>query len=361
MPDLDSNPIYNAISKSDTNKGPSPSTLILYFLFITTIYAVLNVYKIINIKIADMNSQSLEDKIKELFNNKNSAIYTLIYIGLLFMGTYFINITISKSICSSNSTAWFEVFALTLLPWISIFGIIYLLLEIYPGWIKPFSNTIGYVLVNSIGAETQLNKVLLETPSQDTTSSASTSNGGNLVLAIANINKDKAKFINQFDNDPQEFYKFITQLKSSRLFKDNDNTIMELYKHILIKDEIGKIIWYILAGTIISSVTYNFIINITCQNTYEESSDYFNALYNSEKTKKTGRKWKKITETNNRVNASDTDYYTNLINEHGRRFNLNDEVLFTREELRRARIPLEIKSADSIYIEFNGRRFIPME
>lgn len=359
MADQDSNPIYNANSNYNTNRGPSPSTLILYFLFITTIYAVLNIYKIYSITFDEIRREDLKEKTQELFSSKNSTVYTLIYIGLLFIGTYFINITISKSICPTNTTAWFEVFTLTLLPWITIFGIIYMLLEIYPGWIKPFSNTIGYVLVNALGAEDHLNEVL---KNKDRSQQSDTNKDNDLVLAIANIDKNKAKFINQFDNDPEEFYDFIEKLINSELFVDAKyDTIMKIYQHVLVKNEIGKIIWYILAGTIISSVTYNFIINITCQNTYEETSDYFNALYNSEKTKITGKKWQKVTETNNRVDASQTEYYSNLINEHARRFNLKDQVLFTREELRRARIPLEIKNADSIYIKFNGRSFIPME
>ena len=92
-----------------------------------------------------------------------------------------------------------------------------------------------------------------------------------LVKAINTINNNKSKFINQIDIDLTNFDKFIVDLKTSNIAKSpDDETILQLYKLITIKHVIGKLVWYILSGVLITSISYNLIIGMSCKKSVEQ-------------------------------------------------------------------------------------------
>ena len=43
--------------------------------------------------------------------------------------------------------------SLTIVPWVLIFGMVVVMLNVYPGWISPFSNTFGYGLTKLAGSK----------------------------------------------------------------------------------------------------------------------------------------------------------------------------------------------------------------
>jgi hypothetical protein len=54
--------------------------------------------------------------------------------------------------------------------------------------------------------------------------------------------------------------------------------IQNLYKLLVIKNVLGVITWYTLAGVLVSSVSYNYIINMSCDKSLEEiTADLNNA------------------------------------------------------------------------------------
>ena len=58
-------------------------------------------------------------------------------------------------------------------------------------------------------------------------------------------------------------------------FQNNDKYkknfhIQKLYKLLVIKNVIGKITWYTLAGVLVSSISYNFITNMSCDKTLQD-------------------------------------------------------------------------------------------
>lgn len=251
-PNLDNlNSMGNRISKI-----PGPSSTMIYFIVITLIYGITNIYYIYSL--------TTQESVAEKSNNQ---IFNLIYISLLLLGSYFININISKSLCNSNSVEWYRVFIITVIPYIVIFGALYLLLDLFSSWVNPFSNTIGYAIVNVIGLKSLVDKMI----SNDNQSIRNT---------IDTINKNKTKFINEIDKNNLDYEKFLNQVVNDNIFKkDIENDKIELFKHIHVKHMIGKLIWYILAGSLISAASYNYIINMKCSKTQEELDEEYNALY----------------------------------------------------------------------------------
>ena len=191
----------------------------------------------------------------------------MIYIALLLSGTYFINLGISKGLCKDSEVQYSSVFFATILPWLIVFGVLYFLLKIFTGWVRPFSNTIGYAVINLIGVKDVLNSLKVEEPSKD------------VVAAISKINTYPEIFINEFDHELSEFDGFIKKLKEAKIFNDNEEGIMKLFRLVNIKHAIGEIFWYILAGTLVVSISYNYIINISCQKSVEKTQAEFDELY----------------------------------------------------------------------------------
>ena len=105
------------------------------------------------------------------------------------------------------------------------------------------------------------------------TNDADASEKPDLVKAINTIKNNKSKFINQIDINLANFEAFINGLKQSEITHNDDtkdDAIIKLYKLITIKHVIGKIVWYILAGILISSISYNYIIGISCEKSVDQ-------------------------------------------------------------------------------------------
>jgi len=102
-------------------------------------------------------------------------------------------------------------------------------------------------------------------------------NSPSITQALIQIEQNKSKFINEFEPDKSQFKEFIERLRAEGLTKNTsltENKIskdeIELFKLVNIKHIIGKLMWYILAGTVISSISYNYIINIKCTQTLKD-------------------------------------------------------------------------------------------
>jgi len=326
---------------------PNPSSTIVFFLLATLCYTFFTMFSIYQAK--DYNT---------IENANNNNIINVVYILVLIVGSYFINVSISKSMCS-QSIQWSYVLMITLLPWIIIFISLHFILKLFPGWISPFANTIGYIVIGLLGIEKIYNNIFINTNEAK--------HNTELVNAITNMNSNKPKFINQISIDIAEFKDFFTQMstllkdgiddkvnlipekitdlgnsenirdarglsryngisqeyaheeygrekngreeygreeygggafaskthhylpKKTHLYKKDikvggvlrepppyssikptTDPIMSLYKLLVIKQALGKIVWYILAGILISSISYNLIINMSCEKSLEE-------------------------------------------------------------------------------------------
>jgi len=337
---------------------PNPSSTIVFFLLTTICFAFFTIYSIFQ-----------KQEISQITEATNNNVINFVYILLLVVGSYFINVSISKSMCS-QSIQWSYVLMITLLPWIIIFISLYFVLKIFPGWISPFSNTIGYSVIGLLGIEKTYDDIFITTNEANSNTE--------LVKAIANMNSNKPKFINQISIDVQEFVDFFTQMgdllksgildkvkaiqipeqttdlttgkgiidtstegkgiidtstegkgiidtstegvsqgkplevyggrafaskgrhylpKKTHMYKKNykggepedtdlsprqpieagkpskepiKNPIIVLYQLLVIKQLIGKLVWYVLAGILISSISYNLVINMACEKSLEE-------------------------------------------------------------------------------------------
>ena len=216
---------------TETNGGASPLSNIIYFILLTIIYSV--------VTIAYLYTGNTLESLKQ---NSNNKIFLLIYIAFLLAGNYYLNLKTAKIICSDTelSSLYSQVLLITIAPWILIFVILYFILELFNGWITPFSNTIGYLVASFLGVKKTITKLLNKNSSKD------------LSHVFKNIDNHNERFINEFSTDLVEYGEFIEQLHKDNIFissdLENNPNIIELYKLLSIKNIIGRLVWYILAG-----------------------------------------------------------------------------------------------------------------
>ena len=235
---------------------PNPSSTIIYFMLATLCFAFFT--------ISNIFQASSYEKVEDAVNNN---IINSVYILLLVVGSYFINANISKSMCS-QSIQWSYILMITLLPWVIIFVSLYFILKLFPGWVAPFSNTIGFVIIGLLGVEKTYKDIFK--------SNKDAVGNSELIKAIANMNSNKTQFINQISTDLKEFDKFFAD-SAETLKPDHLPHKLELYKLLVVKQALGKIVWYVLAGILISSISYNLVISMACEKSLEEIKKDFDS------------------------------------------------------------------------------------
>lgn len=224
------------------NNGSSPFMSILIFLILTILYFITKYY----LQIKDTSSNTIV-----------SAL--VIYIGFLIFFELIININLTKSLCGSNQ--WSTAFLVTAIPWVVIFGLLNMLLLLFPGWLVPFSNTFGYLIVKFAGLNKILNEILKP---YDKTSNKQ------LSTVLSDIYHDPSLLINEVDG--LNFDKFWNSLGSGGLLKSNINSELKkkLKDLIYLKNIVAEFCWFLLTGLLTTSASYNFIINSACSHSIKQ-------------------------------------------------------------------------------------------
>ena len=229
-PQLESPSTFPTTNSSST--PPNPSTSIFAFFIITLIFSIIK--------------YSIPDTMLTLIN--------IIYIGTLVAVQITINSSLAKSVCDNEQSTTSGVIA-TIFPMLFIFGLLQLLLTIFPGWLEPFSNTFGYAIAKIGGAEKVVKDVLKPSAT------------GEISKAVSNIYNDPSIFLNQFNYDKNDFD--VKWNKSRDLF-NADAVLVDSLKYkdfrniVKLKDLVSQFVWYMLAGILVTSRSYNYIINRPC-------------------------------------------------------------------------------------------------
>jgi len=237
----------------------SPIVSITYFFVISLAYLFLQIFIIVNSKTH-----------QEIDNVKTHKLYLFGYCMLILLGSFLINYNISKSLCPKDNINMYTLILNTLFPWLFIFGSIYGILIVFETWHRPFSNTIGYFVIKILGIE-KLFEDILHKEEELSDDDSNPEKRLNIIQAILNMKTNNSIFINELDEDQALFDSFITQLGKANIIEEIKDTesdiskkVKEIYKLVVIKNSVGRFVWFVLAGIIISTVTYNNMINSSC-------------------------------------------------------------------------------------------------
>jgi hypothetical protein len=244
------NPLSNKLlpsstltSGSSSTSPPDPSTSIFTFFIITLIYFI--------------SKYQLPDTMSTMLN--------IIYVVAVVSTQISINAGLAKSVCNNPNSMNTGILA-TIFPMLFIFGLLELLLTIFPGWLEPFSNTFGYGIAKLVGLQKMIER-LVQPPNGTGVSSS-------IVTAVNNIYNDPSIFINQFNYDNEEAFnktwdnsyangKGIFFPKAGQASAKSE-IYNEFRQFVKLKDIVGTFIWYMLVGVLVTSKSYNYIINQPC-------------------------------------------------------------------------------------------------
>jgi len=214
----------------------------LYFAILTLIYTVIR-YKVTN--------------------PQSEMIWGLIYLGLLLVGMYFINLGITKTMCGTTQPG--TAIMVTAIPWSMVFGVMILMLLAFPGWLSPFSNTLGYLVAKLAGLSTITDKIF----ASKAVRAASSTTGRAAAEALEQIYSDKALLVNQVT--PENFETFWSKMSDAKLFNTGAAQYKSaLYNLIRMKKLVAEMVWALLSGGLASSIATSYIQNTACVQSAKE-------------------------------------------------------------------------------------------
>lgn len=257
---------------------PNPAVAMIYFFIVTAVYCIITIF---------MGGS----------NGMQKIIMKSCYMLAIVVGEYFINLNLSYQMCKVYQ--WQTILFITIIPWLLIFAVMHLFLSMFPGWLSPFSNTFGYLVVKLMGLP-DLMKELKPEKSPD----------AQAFQAISSLMNDPSLLINQYSPesikdipDPSDstgvkliqtrpiFNGVWESLKASGVIKqfdnikENDKNRDKLYKYVDMKYTISELIWNLLAGGLVTSVSYNYIIGIGCAKSAEQIKQQHDAYQAAQKHK----------------------------------------------------------------------------
>jgi hypothetical protein len=236
-------------SNSKAAQVIDPATSIFVYIGVTAVYFVM----------------------KYMFPDKSTILFAIYFI-LILVSQFILNIYLAKQMCNSPSNVGTAAVA-TIIPWVLIFGLLNLLLTMFPGWLAAFSNTIGYAIASVFGVSSLFTEKLLNDTGKAKDKDA--------FIVIKNILSDPSTVINTLNTD--NLVGFWNKSISVELFKDglkqvDDNVtaessplFFELKQYIILKDLISYFIWYLLTGILITSISYNYMLTIPCVQTPKQA------------------------------------------------------------------------------------------
>lgn len=237
------------------NKIPDINTY-LYFTVWTVIYAVI----VYNVGSSDPNDTSA---------SKQSFIWGIAYFCVLMLGMYYGNVAITQKTCQVPQIK--TAILVTVVPWVLVFMVMALMLMVFPGWLTPFSNTIGYLFAKLSGVDDVLKRILAEkydNPSIKDTDPA-------IVSTINQIYSNKSLLVNQITED--NFLGFWNKMKDAGLFKemgDDEKSLQsKLYQIVRLKNIIAKLCWALLTGGFTTSISKSYISDVECKLSVEEMEE----------------------------------------------------------------------------------------
>ena len=220
------------------------------------------------------------------FDSQHLNIVTGIYVLSVISSQFSINISATKELCGEANYG--NAFLYTLIPWGIIFGLLHIVLFMFPGWKSPFANTFGYLLAKAGGVKSLLLDHILKAkfkegvkiPStnspQDKPSIKETQLGGTranatsseaITNSLEHIYGDPSALINEVT--PETFDTFWTSM--TPLFRKNAEKYRDQFKKLVnLKDLVSEFVWYLLTGVLVCSMSYNSILNQGCNTSVKE-------------------------------------------------------------------------------------------
>ena len=230
---------------------------LLLFIITTIIYFVFPSIGKPQLTLSDLSTD--ENKIK--FYNKHMKSLAF-YLGAVVVLQLFLNIGYLMTKCGGSLDKNIGAAAIfTFIPWVLIFGILLLVLIIFPGLKGAFSDVIGYFVVaegandifGSLLIGTDLNEMIEKNENPEKKKELT-----HAAEAIVKICGNKSILINQINSDNfLDIWNVLKPLMKPEISGEKELEFQQkLLDLVVLKDNIGEAFWYVYTAILISSIVY---------------------------------------------------------------------------------------------------------
>lgn len=205
---------------------------------------------------------------------RSSYIYLAIYVFLTILIQFMVNSYIITNKCGGTITQnMSKASMITFLPWLFIFGVLVIILTIYPGFKSAFSDIIGYYYISSstykVLTELLMNKEVVENLMNEPDITPEKNKALNSASNVINrICGNTCILINQMaPSNFGQYWDILKPLMKKKYQKDSietDNIQNELFGLVVTKDNIGEAMWYIYTGLLLTLIVQFKITNRGC-------------------------------------------------------------------------------------------------
>lgn len=231
----------------------------------------------------------------------NSYMYLAVYILLVIVIQFIVNSSIISTSCGGNITENMGAAGvLTFLPWILIFGVLVLILTIYPGFKSAFSDVVGYYYVSSSATklltELLVNQEIQKKMTEDTNMTPEKKEAlESAADAIIKICGNTSILINQIvPSNFEQYWEILTPLMKDKYKaggQEADKMQNDLFELVVTRDNVGEAMWYIYTGLLLTSIVQLKITTRGCNsNPKTMEANYQKFLEQEQKAKEQQQK-----------------------------------------------------------------------
>jgi len=195
---------------------------------------------------------------------KSNYLYLAIYLLLVIVIQFIINSSIISTTCGGNISENMGAAGLiTFIPWILIFGIIIIVIVVFPGFKSAFSDVIGYYYVsnsaNKVLTELLVNKDLesnIAGKNIDPTEKKALEDAADAIVKICG---NTSILINQIVPDNfTKYWNILKPLMKPQYQNDASGEVLnlknQLFELVVTRDNVGEAMWYLYTGFLLVSL-----------------------------------------------------------------------------------------------------------
>jgi hypothetical protein len=226
----------------------------------------------------------------------NSYMYLAIYVLLVIIIQFMVNSSIITTSCGGNiSENMGAAGVLTFLPWILIFGVLILILTIYPGFKSAFSDVVGYYYV--AGSATKLLTELLvnkdietkitEDPNMTPEKKLALESAADTIIKICG---NTSILINQIvPSNFEQYWGILKPLMKDKYQIDgpeSEKMKNDLFELVITRDNVGESMWYMYTGLLLTSIVQLKITTRGCTSNSKTMEANYQKFLEKEKESK---------------------------------------------------------------------------
>ena len=223
----------------------------------------------------------------------NSYMYLAIYFLLVVVIQFMVNASIISTTCGGSVTENMGAAGVfTFLPWTLLFGVLIVILTVYPGFKSAFSDVVGYFWVsgsaNKIITDLLINPDIQKKMDGDTAATPEQKEAmQGTADAIIKICGNTAILINQIvPSNFDSYWNILKPLMKEKYQTENEETKKmknDLFELVVTRDNVGESMWYMYTGLLLTSIVQLKITTRGCVNNPKTMEQNYQKFLDAEK------------------------------------------------------------------------------